>query len=111
MMSAFDVFLWASFGGAFFELLHWAGLKQKKHFPVYAGSPKYWAITGLMIIFGAMFADAVFLSGNVLTPLTATILGYSAPSIIQKLATTARPPVLGTSDGEVRPSIFSFLVG
>jgi hypothetical protein len=70
-MSMFYVFAWALFGGAFFELLHWGGLKKSKYFPVYAGSKKYWVITVLMITAGALLAVAIGLSGTGLTPLTA----------------------------------------
>lgn len=111
-MSSMSVFAWALFGGAFFELLHWGGIKRSKHFPVYFGSAKYWLVTVLMIVFGALLAIAVSLSGTALTPLTAILLGYSAPSIIQKLAANAPPPVLGNApDGPPSPSVYSFLVG
>lgn len=112
-MTAMQVFMWALFGGAFFELLHWAGLKKEEHFEVYAGSKVYWVITVLIITFGAIFAVAVSQSGTLLTPLTAIITGYSAPSIIQKLAKASpRGPRAGNAVGaSPRPGIFRFLIG
>jgi hypothetical protein len=65
-----------------------------------------------MIVFGAILAIAVSLSGAALTPLTAILLGYSAPSIIQKLAANAPPPMMGSdAGGPPPPSVFGFLVG
>jgi hypothetical protein len=112
-MSTFDVFAWALFGGAFFELLHWGGLRKSKHFPVYAGSKKYWVVTILMITAGALLAVAVGLSGTGLTPLTAILFGYSAPSVIQKLAKNLPMPKLGTSEASAAlpPSVHGFLIG
>lgn len=111
-MSTFVTFAWALFGGAFFELLHWVGLKKSKYFPVYAGSNKYWVITVLMVISGALLAVSVSLSGTTLTPLTAILIGYSAPSLIQRLAKSVPIPRLGSGDGkEVPPSVYGFLIG
>lgn len=112
-MSTFDVFAWALFGGAFSELLHWGGLRKSKYFPVYAGSKKYWVITILMIAAGALLAAAVTLSGTGLTPLTAILFGYSAPSVIQKLVKNLPTPKLGTSEAgtEAPPSVRGFLIG
>jgi hypothetical protein len=109
-MSAYSIFLWALFGGIFFELLHWYGLRKDPNFPVFFGSTKYWAITGLMVLSGAIFAVAVGLSGTSLTPLTAILFGYSAPSIIQKLAKSLPPPTLG-GGGTSGPGAYAFLIG
>lgn len=112
-MSVTLVFAWALFGGAFSELLHWASLKKNtKRFPIYFHSAIYWVITVLMIAAGAVFAVAVDLSGTTLTPLTAIVLGYSAPSLVQRVAKAVPTPSLGTSsDSDTKPSVHAFLIG
>jgi hypothetical protein len=118
MMNVITVFAWAFFGGAFFELLHWGGIRRRspKRFPIYFSSGRYWVITALMIVFGAVFAVAVSLSGTPLTPLTEILLGYSAPSIIQKLAKNGPRLKLGRptkeeEEKEPPATVYNFLIG
>ncbi|MDE5441088.1 hypothetical protein GWG65_06380 [Bradyrhizobium sp. CSA207] len=112
-MNTVSVFAWALFGGAFCELLHWGGLKRSAYVEIYARSIKYWLITVLMIIAGGLLATAMSLSGSGLTPLTAILVGYSAPSLIQKLAKNTPTGNLGARDmtSQDPPSIRGFLIG
>src|SRR5581483_1715468 len=113
-MSGMSVFLWAVFGGAFCELLHWVGIRRRSnYFPQYARNVGYWVITILLILAGGILAVAVNLAGTALTPLTASVFGYSAPTLIHKLVKAAPTPELGTKDKktESAPSAYGFLIG
>src|SRR4051812_10845063 len=112
-MNTVLVFAWALFGGAFCELLHWGGLKRSTYVVVYARSIKYWFITVLMIIAGGLLAVAISLEGSSMAPLTAILVGYSAPSLIQKLAKNTPTGDLGVSDAtrDGPPTVRNFLIG
>lgn len=109
-MSVVSVFFWATFGGMFNELLHWVGLKKEENFPIYFRSYKYWVVSILTILFGGLFTVAISESGNALSPLTAVLIGYSAPSIVQKLAREVPPVALGVGALN-KPSVIKFLGG
>lgn len=98
------VFLVGCAGGAISEVLHWWNLRHKPNFPKYAGTPKYWILTSLMIIMGGLIAWLYF--GQRAEGIIAAHVGLSAPLILQKM-TVSIPGVKGArgadpSDASVR---------
>ena len=88
----FAVFLVGCAGGVVSEILHWWNLRYKPNFPKYAGTPKYWVLTILMILVGGLIAWLYF--GQKAESIVAAHVGLSAPLILQKM-TVSVPDVKG----------------
>ncbi|WP_037604896.1 hypothetical protein [Streptacidiphilus rugosus] len=98
-------------GGAVAELSRWWGLRESPSLPAYATSPRYWAITAVMVGVGGFLA-VLYGTGSQNAILVLNI-GVSAPLIIQALAKTnpvdrAKSPA-GPAPSE--PGILNFLRG
>lgn len=103
------VFLLGVTGGILAELLKWNELKYSENLPVYAKSPVYWIVTGLVALAGGVLAWAYGL--DTANPLLAINVGISAPLILKGLA-SAVPQSSGSRDlGGPQPSVANFLAG
>ncbi len=95
METTWGTFLWAAGGGLAAEALRWWRLIRGQqqgttlNLPVYARSPLYWGLTGVIVLAGGMLAVAYVVSGQRLGPILAVNVGASAPLIIQGLAASA----------------------
>jgi hypothetical protein len=106
------MFLWGCIGSGCDELLHWGALRQRKTFPTYVRSVKYWIVTALLVLMGGIVAFAFGTSTSRMgSPLGMLVVGYSAPALIKSLskALLRKPPTLGVESDSTRPSILSFL--
>jgi hypothetical protein len=109
----------ACFGGLLGELLKWYQLRESEHFPHYARSIVYWALTAAMI--GAGGGLALLYGTETKSAVLVMNIGLSAPLIIKVLAESKTDKVLAPpqapgygmnrGDRARQPTIWHFLSG
>jgi len=104
------VFLLGAAGGAVAELAKWFEItRQSDNAAVYAKSPTYWIVTGLMALAGGLLAVLYGLDAS--KGLLALNIGISAPMIIKSLAANVIAPPGGKGLDNPQPSVINFLAG